>query len=99
MVKSRIVLISKFVKAREVNANVPFRNLVFISHALSLAETSGIQDIFVAFNKDDSTNFWDCRPGFVQALNTVSKQGSRIVMHAPSRWRRAASYAAPADPE
>lgn len=67
----------------EVNAYVPFRNLVFISHALSLAETSGINDVFVAFNKDDSTNFWDCRPGFVQALNAVSKQGGLIEIHAP----------------
>lgn len=67
----------------EVNVYVPFRNLVFTSHAFSLAETLNISEIFVAFNKDDSINFWDCRPAFIHALNAVSRQGSSIEVKAP----------------
>jgi hypothetical protein len=41
----------------QVNAYVPFRNLLFISTALSLAETMKIDEVYLAFNSDDSCNF------------------------------------------
>ena len=56
----------------QVNAYVPFRNLVFISMAMSLAETMNISEIYLAFNKDDSQNFWDCKPHFVDKINALS---------------------------
>jgi 7-cyano-7-deazaguanine synthase len=56
----------------KVNAYVPFRNLVFISTALSLAETLNINEVYVAINKDDSQNFWDCKLTFVEQINTIS---------------------------
>lgn len=65
------------------NTYVPFRNLVFLSQALSLAETLGVNEVFVAFNKDDSKNFWDCRAKFIQNLNVVARQGSAIQIKAP----------------
>lgn len=67
----------------EVNVYVPFRNLVFLGHALSLAETMEIREVFVAFNKDDSVNFWDCRVDFIRLMNAVASQGSGIEIKAP----------------
>ena len=64
------------------NAYVPYRNLVFLSLALSLAETKNINDIYVAFNNDDSVNFWDCTTTFLSQLNTISNN-SKTKVHAP----------------
>jgi len=66
-----------------VNAYVPFRNLIFLSHALSYAETAGIRKIFIAFNKDDSTNFWDCSSEFLQKLNALTNSSTAIRIEAP----------------
>ncbi|MFD1016195.1 7-cyano-7-deazaguanine synthase QueC [Winogradskyella rapida] len=64
------------------NAYVPYRNLVFLSLALSLAETKNINDIYVAFNNDDSINFWDCTSTFLSQINTISGT-SKTKIHAP----------------
>lgn len=64
------------------NAYVPYRNLVFLSMALSLAESNEINNIYVAFNKDDCLNFWDCTTTFLCQLNMISKHSS-INIHAP----------------
>ena len=44
----------------QVNAYVPFRNLLFVSMALSMAESLNCSTIYAAFNKDDGINYWDC---------------------------------------
>lgn len=62
----------------QVNAYVPFRNLIFISMAMSLAETMNITEIYLAFNEDDSHNFWDCKQGFVKHINALSKLNTAI---------------------
>jgi len=67
----------------QVNAYVPFRNLLFISTALSLAETMDIKEIHLAFNSDDSANFWDCRPEFVEGINTISRSNSSVQIKTP----------------
>jgi len=64
------------------NAYVPYRNLVFLSMALSLAESNDINNIYVAFNKDDCLNFWDCTTTFLFQLNMITKHSS-ISIHAP----------------
>ncbi|WP_452603218.1 7-cyano-7-deazaguanine synthase QueC [Pontimicrobium sp. MEBiC06410] len=55
------------------NAYVPYRNLIFLSLALSLAESYKINEVYVAFNKDDSRNFWDCSNSFLLKLQSISK--------------------------
>lgn len=67
----------------KVNAYVPFRNLLFISNSLSLAETMNINEIYLAFNNDDSSNFWDCTKEFVEKINLVSSINSDIQVKAP----------------
>jgi 7-cyano-7-deazaguanine synthase len=67
----------------EVNAYVPFRNLLFISNALSLAEAMGIDEIYLGFNSDDSVNFWDCRQEFTEEINRIAALNTSIQIKAP----------------
>ena len=66
-----------------VNAYVPFRNLLFISTALSLAETLQIKEIYLAINFDDNVNFWDCRMDFVEKINAIATSNSSIQIKTP----------------
>jgi 7-cyano-7-deazaguanine synthase len=67
----------------QVNAYVPFRNLLFISTALSLAETMRVNEIYIAFNSDDNTNFWDCRTDFVEKINVIATLNTSIQIKTP----------------
>ncbi len=67
----------------QVNAYVPFRNLVFISTALSLAESMKINEVYLAFNADDNSNFWDCRMDFVKKLNAIASLNTSIQIKTP----------------
>lgn len=67
----------------QVNAYVPFRNLLFISTALSLAESMKIDEVFLAFNSDDKANFWDCRTDFVEKINAIATSNSSIQIKTP----------------
>lgn len=67
----------------KVNAYVPFRNLLFISTALSLAETMKINEVYLAFNSDDNANFWDCRTDFVDKINAIASSNTSIQIKTP----------------
>jgi 7-cyano-7-deazaguanine synthase len=67
----------------QVNAYVPFRNLLFISTALSLAETMKVNEVYLAFNSDDNANFWDCRTDFVEKLNAIATSNTSIQIKTP----------------
>lgn len=67
----------------QVNAYVPFRNLLFISTALSLAETMKINEVYLAFNSDDNANFWDCRTDFVEKMNAIANSNTSIQIKTP----------------
>jgi len=67
----------------QVNAYVPFRNLVFISIALSLAESMKINEVYIAFNADDNSNFWDCSMDFVQKINSIATLNTSIQVKTP----------------
>jgi 7-cyano-7-deazaguanine synthase len=66
-----------------VNAYVPFRNLIFISCALSMAESLQIDAIYLACNNDDKLNFWDCRQEFFHKINEITGANSSIQIHTP----------------
>lgn len=61
---------------------VPGRNTIFISYAVSLAQTIGAEKIFIGANAVDYSGYPDCRPGYIDAWNkllrTVSKKNLRI---------------------
>lgn len=67
----------------QVNAYVPFRNLIFISTALSLAETLKINEIYLAINSDDNVNFWDCRAEFIEKINAIANLNTLIQIKTP----------------
>lgn len=67
----------------QINAYVPFRNLLFISTALSLAETMKINEVYLAFNSDDKTNFWDCKTDFVEKINEIATSNTSIQIKTP----------------
>jgi len=50
---------------------VPFRNLIFLSIALSYAEDNGINEVYYAAQRQDYIGYWDCREEFVQNLNKL----------------------------
>lgn len=66
-----------------VNTYVPYRNLLFISSAMSLAESLNINEVYTAFNSDDSLNFWDCKPVFIEKLNSISTSNHTIEVKTP----------------
>lgn len=51
---------------------VPFRNLMFLSIALSLAESVGATEVWHGATAIDSlAGYWDASPEFIPALNTL----------------------------
>lgn len=69
---------------------VPGRNLVFLSIALSWAETIGSYDIFIGANSIDYSGYPDCRPEFIKTFqkcaNLATKagvEGKNLTIHAP----------------
>jgi 7-cyano-7-deazaguanine synthase len=56
---------------------VPGRNIIFLSFALSLAETVGAKDIFIGAHSQDYSGYPDCRKEFFQAFNRVINTGTR----------------------
>lgn len=67
----------------EVNAYVPFRNLIFISNALSLAQSLQINQVHLAVNGDDRINFWDCTSNFIEHVNEIAALNSSIEIKTP----------------
>lgn len=56
---------------------VPARNLIFLSLALSLAETIGSKAIFIGANAVDFSGYPDCRPEFYRAFEKVISRGTK----------------------
>ncbi len=56
---------------------VPARNTIFLSFALSFAEASGAQAIFIGANSIDFSGYPDCRPAFYRAFERVIEQGTK----------------------
>ena len=69
---------------------VPARNILFLAHALALAESHGCSNIFLGVNAVDYSGYPDCRPEFLEAFAKMAKAGMRsgvegkgIQIHAP----------------
>jgi len=56
---------------------VPARNLVFLSYATALAESSGANDIFIGVNSIDYSGYPDCRPEFISAFGKAVESGTK----------------------
>ncbi|OIO76447.1 MAG: 7-cyano-7-deazaguanine synthase QueC [Elusimicrobia bacterium CG1_02_37_114] len=65
---------------------VPARNTIFISFALSLAETIGAESIFIGANAIDFSGYPDCRPEYYRQFNklvSTAIPGKKIKIHTP----------------
>lgn len=58
------------------NAFVPFRNGIFASYMVGLAESFGLDTIFMGMHGGDHRLYPDCRPGFVDKFNALVKEYS-----------------------
>lgn len=56
---------------------VPARNILFLSHALSLAESIAAYDIFLGVNALDYSGYPDCRPEFIQSFEIMANLGTK----------------------
>jgi len=56
---------------------VPSRNIIFLSFALSFAESIGAQTIFIGANAIDFSGYPDCRPAFYRAFQKVVRAGTK----------------------
>jgi 7-cyano-7-deazaguanine synthase len=69
---------------------VPGRNIIFLAHALAVAEVTEANDIFLGINAVDYSGYPDCRPEFLDAFAAMAKLGTKagvsgnpIRLHAP----------------
>ncbi len=56
---------------------VPGRNILFLSYALSLAESRDINHIFIGANAVDYSGYPDCRREFFRAFSEMARQGTK----------------------
>lgn len=61
------------------NTYVPARNIIFLSHALSWAEELQASVIYFGANADDSAQYPDCRPEFIEAFQAMANVAMRDV--------------------
>ncbi len=56
---------------------VPARNIIFLSFALSYAESVGASAIFIGAHVHDYSGYPDCRPEFYRAFNRIITCGTK----------------------
>jgi 7-cyano-7-deazaguanine synthase len=69
---------------------VPARNTIFLSFALAYAETIGAEKVYIGVNALDYSGYPDCRPDYIQAMQTAftlgtkqGREGHPITIEAP----------------
>jgi 7-cyano-7-deazaguanine synthase len=69
---------------------VPARNTIFLSFALAYAETIGAERVYIGVNALDYSGYPDCRPDYIQAMQTAftlgtkqGREGHPITIEAP----------------
>lgn len=66
---------------------VPARNVIFLSFALSLAETVYSEDIFIGANAIDYSGYPDCRPEFIKAFEKMANLAMKASVEGRARFR------------
>ena len=55
---------------------VPFRNGIMLSIAIGIAESNGLDQVFIANHGGDHTIYPDCRPEFINAIDGAATAGT-----------------------
>ena len=55
---------------------VPFRNGIMLSIAIGIAEGNGLDQVFIANHGGDHTIYPDCRPEFINAIDSAANAGT-----------------------
>lgn len=70
--------LKKHVSKKEIpNTYVPGRNILFLSYALSFAESRGCESIYIGVNALDYSGYPDCRPDFIRAFQSMIQKGTK----------------------
>jgi 7-cyano-7-deazaguanine synthase len=64
-------------KKKLPNTYVPGRNILFLSYAVSFAESRNIGNIFIGVNALDYSGYPDCRPKFIKSFQETINLGIR----------------------
>ena len=56
---------------------VPARNTIFLSFALAYAEVLGAKRVYIGVNALDYSGYPDCRPDYIDAMQTVFRLGTK----------------------
>lgn len=62
------------------NTYVPGRNIIFLSFALSCAETIKAEAIFIGAHAQDYSGYPDCRPEFFRAFGQMADKGTKAAL-------------------
>ncbi len=60
------------------NTYVPYRNTVFISIGLSLAEARGASELVLGINAMDYSGYPDCRPDYLKTFQELANLASKV---------------------
>jgi 7-cyano-7-deazaguanine synthase len=73
----------------QTSSYVPSRNLIFISLALSYAESNDITDIYLGIQSNDLFQYHDCSKSFVDNLQNIANLNRLhpITIHAPLLYK------------
>jgi len=66
---------------------VPARNTIFLSFALSWAETLEAPDIFIGANAVDYSGYPDCRPEYLNAFEDTANLATKVSVEGKIRFR------------
>ena len=55
---------------------VPFRNGIMLSIAIGIAESNNLDQVFIANHSGDHTIYPDCRPEFINAIDSAATAGT-----------------------
>lgn len=74
--------LTKHINKKEIpNTYVPGRNILFLSYALSFAESRNVKRVFIGVNALDYSGYPDCRPEFIQAFQAMADLGTKSGVH------------------
>ncbi|MCL1971960.1 MAG: 7-cyano-7-deazaguanine synthase QueC [Endomicrobia bacterium] len=71
--KNKKIPVHKTISGIVPSTYVPGRNTLFLSFALSCAQSINAKSIFIGVNSVDFSNYPDCTPAFIKAYNGVLK--------------------------